>query len=494
MISFLYALGMVALVAYGGHLLWLAWGYVEEQGERGGVVPSHEEYPEEPDVWPRVLVQIPVYNERYVVERVIDACAQLDYPSDRLTVQVLDDSTDDTTEIARERVARWRKRGVSIELLHREHREGFKAGALQHGLEQTESDLVAVFDADFRPEPDFLRRTVPEFAAPEVGMVQGRWGHLNEEVSVLTRVQAMSLDAHFAVEQYVRNRRGHFMNFNGTAGIWRRSCIREAGGWEGDTLTEDLDLSYRAQMAGWQFRYLPDLEVPAELPVDMRGLRQQQFRWAKGAIQTAGKLLGSLWRSDQPSSTKWAGSFHLLAHGTFPFVVLVALLHAPLLVLEAAGAGPGPVYFAAMGFGLWAFLGVVLAQLLAQRELHPDWLARTGRIVWFLAGTMGLAVNNARAVVEALAGRTSPFTRTPKFRITDEDASSRWWKALYAGTGSTSPIVWVEFVLGLYCTAGLGALVGIGAWSAVPFQALFAAAFLLVSVESMRQAELGEGD
>lgn len=483
MMAFLYALAMAVLLVYGLNLLWLVFVHARHDRLRPGPVPDPRTAPLPQAHGPVVTVQLPLYNEVFVAERLVDACAALDYPRSRLEIQVLDDSTDETTALVARRVAYWQARGLDILHLHRSARDGYKAGALQNGLRLARGTLIAIFDADFVPEPDFLRRMVPHFDDPRVGMVQARWGHLNAADSLLTQLQAVGLDAHFAIEQQVRSRAGCFMNFNGTAGLWRRTCIEEAGGWHSDTLAEDLDLSYRAQLLGWTFRYVPDVEVPAELPAEIGALRTQQFRWTKGAAETARKLLGRLWRSGQPRRVKLEGTLHLTAHAVFPFILLAALLHAPLLWQEHHGRGPGGLFFGLMGLGLFGFAGFCLAQLFAQRELYPDWPRRLLLLPAFMAGTMGLSVNNTRAVWQALYGRRTAFQRTPKY---DRRPATRsgMHPHRYAAVRRPS-IVWIEAALFVYCLAGLAAILAIGAWAAVPFQALFAAGFGFVTLASV---------
>ncbi|MEM6336865.1 MAG: cellulose synthase family protein, partial [Bacteroidota bacterium] len=473
------------------NLLWLALGYVKTDRLLTGPVPRRpgSDGPGPGYDWPYVTVQLPLYNEQYVVDRVIDACARLDYPKTKLEIQVLDDSTDETVDIVARRVEHWRRRGLNIVHVRRTNRQGYKAGALQNGVLMASGELLAVFDADFIPPADFLRRVAPHFASDDVGMVQTRWGHLNGKDSLLTQIQAASLDAHFAIEQYVRNRTGCFMNFNGTAGVWRRACILDAGGWEGDTLTEDLDLSYRAQLRGWQFRFLPDIEVPAELPPDINALRAQQFRWTKGAAETSIKVLKRLWRSKEPMRVKLEGTMHLTNCIVFPFVLLVAAFHAPLLYLKnLTDDGPGDIYFAVLGLGILAFAGVFLVQLFAQRSLHPDWAWRMRIFPLFMAGSMGFAINNTRAVFEALIGKRTAFVRTPKFAGQGKSKPGKgpWWKSKYAHVG-LPPVVWLECLMAVYCFLGLGLAVYVGEWLAVPFQALFAAGFGLVALFNVRQ-------
>ncbi|MDX1546923.1 MAG: glycosyltransferase [Rhodothermales bacterium] len=481
-IPVLYAVAMAVLLAYGLNLLWMAVVYARHERLRTGPVPDPDAVEAPGPDAPVVTVQLPLYNEAEVAERLIDACAALRYPRHRLEIQVLDDSTDETAALVARRVRLWRQRGLDIVHVHRTHREGYKAGALANGLRMARGAFVAVFDADFVPTPDFLLRLLPRFGDPRVGMVQARWGHLNADDTLLTRIQAFGLDAHFAVEQYVRGLAGCFINFNGTAGLWRRACIDDAGGWQSDTLAEDLDLSYRAQLRGWRFRFADDVEVPAEVPVAINALRAQQFRWTKGAAETARKLLGTLWRSEQPRRVKIEGTFHLTAHLAFPFVVVAAALHAPLLVLEHLGRGPGPAYFAVLGLGLVGFAGFFLAQLFAQRALYPDWGRRLLLFPLFLAGSMGMALNNTRAIWQAVRGRRTAFVRTPKHGV----GAGAWWKGRYADA-RIPPVVWLEGALAVYCGAGLVAVAAAGAWAAVPFQAFFALAFGLVTVYNVRQ-------
>lgn len=463
----LYAAATAVLLAFGLNLLWLA-----RQHRRQGGLRSHPGV-EDPPEWPVVTVQLPLYNERFVVERLLDAAAQLDYPPARLEIQVLDDSTDDTRRRAAARIAVWRARGVDIALVTRAGRRGFKAGALAHGLAAARGTLVAVFDADFVPPKDFLRRTVPVLAADErLGLVQARWEHLNATASALTRVQAALLDTHFVVEQDARNARGLPMNFNGTGGLWRRACIEDAGGWQSDTLTEDLDLSYRAQLRGWRFRFLGDVAVPAEIPATVAAWRAQQFRWTKGTAETARKLLAPLWRSAWPLAAKVQGTLHLGGFAVYPALLAVVLLHAPLLVARAMGAGPGDAYFAVMSLGVFAFAGVVLAHVAGQRALYADWRTRLRYEPLLLAASLALSASSTRAVVQALLRQRTPFVRTPK----SGDAGGR---RAYARRADRL-VVRVERALALYSLAGLVALIGLGQWPGVGFQALAVVGFGLL--------------
>jgi glycosyltransferase involved in cell wall biosynthesis len=466
---------MTALLVYALNLYWLSARLVRDER----LLPGRPTGPRPPTglPWPSVTVQLPVYNEPLVVGRLIDACSDLDYPRRLLEIQVLDDSTDATSDIVAGRVASLHRRGVNIVHVRRDSRDWFKAGALANGLRFASGDFIAVFDADFVPEPDFLMKTLPHFSEPKVGLVQARWAHLNESHSQLTHIQAFGLDTHFAVEQRIRRLTGCFINFNGTAGVWRRTCIEESGGWSADTLTEDLDLSYRAQLAGWRLEYVNDVEVPAELPASMSAFRSQQFRWAKGSVQTALRLLPSLWTSDSEPRVKFEGTIHLTAHLVFPFVLLAGLLHAPLVLMKEAGMGPPEGYFAILGLGLFGLSGFFLAQLLAQRTLYPDWAKRLRLFPWFMAGTMGLSASNTGAVWQALRRRQSPFVRTPKVGSGNHMAAPH---RVSDPKKRVPPVVWVELSVLAYSLIGLCAVIAAGQWAATPFQLLFVWGFGLV--------------
>ena len=362
-------------------------------------------------VWPVVAVQLPIFNERHVVERLIDAAAGLDYPRDRLEIQVLDDSTDDTTALAEARAAYHRARGINIRVFHRVDRRGFKAGALAAGLAQTAAEFLAVFDADFAPRPDFLRRVIPHFAdRPTVGMIQTRWAHLNEQYSAFTRAQSLALDAHFVVEQTGRNRSGLLINFNGSGGVWRRACIVAAGGWQSDTMTEDMDLSYRAQLAGWRSLYLPDVEAPAELPPQVDAFKQQQARWAQGSTQCLRKLGPQVLRSDLTPVQKVAALLHIASYFTHPLMLGVLLLSLPLIWAGQSLQVP----LAALVFV--SFAPPVLYTV-AQSALHRDWPRRMLYLpVIILVGT-GIAWSTSRAVWQGMTHWGGTFARTPKFQL-----------------------------------------------------------------------------
>jgi len=456
-----YILAAVLLAIYGINELILTFlYYLRRRGER---MPL----PEVVD-WPHVTVQVPTYNERYVIERVINAVAALDYPRDRLQIQILDDSGDETTARAALRVAWHRTRGVDISLRHRRERHGFKAGALQAGLADARGEIIAIFDADFVPSPDFLRRTVPHFVAqPKLGFVQTRWSHLNRDYSVITRAQALALDGHFVVEQTARHRSGLFMNFNGTAGLWRRTCIEDSGGWRGDTVCEDLDLSYRAQLAGWQTLYLPDVEAPAEIPAQITAYKRQQFRWAKGSIQCARLLRAEVLGSRESLFKRIEGILHLTGYFVHPLMILMLLtsipllfwnwsVHLPLAYLSLASLGP-PILYAA-----------------SQRALHADWKRRYRLLLMLMLLGTGVAVSNCVAVYEALAGHPNRFRRTPKFGL--ENRRDRWAGKDYVLSAIT-PTVLAELALSFYAGSGIAIALHKGNLFAVPFLLLYACGF-----------------
>jgi cellulose synthase/poly-beta-1,6-N-acetylglucosamine synthase-like glycosyltransferase len=462
LVSVLYLLVLAGLTVFGLHRLHLVWLALR--------CPVEKE-PEAPSAWPRVTVQLPLYNEASVAARLIDAVAALDYPSDLLEVQVLDDSSDETREIVAERVAWHRALGVRITHIRRPDRRGFKAGALAHGLERAEGELIAIFDADFVPAPNFLRRTVPHFQERSLGMVQGCWTHLNRGANLLTRLQALALDAHFRIEQAARSRSGRFFNFNGTAGVWRRRAIEDAGGWAADTITEDLDLSLRSQLCGWRFRFVEAVEVPAELPEGLAAFRAQQRRWTRGSGQTARKLLLHVWRTpDVLLRARVEATFQLLLNAAYPLLLLLALLTVPLVAVGSALVELQWVLF------LLATVSVTLFYVASQR--HRGWrglcegLACTPLL--FACG-LGLSLSNGLAYLLGLAGGEVAFERTPKRGST---------LARYR-TGSNSLLGSAEVALGLYGVAGMAYGLWIGRPLALPFLFLVAAGFLVTGLRTL---------
>ncbi|MEJ5263117.1 MAG: glycosyltransferase [Ignavibacterium sp.] len=430
-----------------------------------------------------VTIQLPLYNELYVAERLIKATCEIEYPKDKLEIQVLDDSTDETTEIVANIVKQKQAEGFDIQHIRRGTREGFKAGALKYGLERAKGEFVAIFDADFIPHKDFLKRTLSFFTDEKVGLVQTRWEHLNGDYSILTKAQALALDGHFVIEQTVRNKAGFFINFNGTGGIWRKSCIEDAGNWHADTLTEDLDLSYRAQLKGWRFVFLKDFTSPAELPSEINALKSQQFRWTKGAVETAKKILPLVWKSDIPLRVKLQSTFHLTNNLVFPFILLAAILNVPLIFIKNSGSHEA--YFAIMSIFVLAFISSFLFYMYAQKDIRTDWRKKIVLFPLFMAGSMGFAVNNSRAVIEGLLNRKSEFVRTPKFRLESEKDSWMGKKYLTRKVGFS---VIVEALLAVYCLIGVLSSIYFMELAAIPFQLLFFLGFAFVSITSIKHA------
>ena len=429
---------------------------------------------------PSVTVQLPIFNELNVVERLLDAVARIEYPRDRLEVQVLDDSTDGTTSLVAEKADELRRDGLAIVHLTRRNREGYKAGALAAGLKRAHGEFVCVFDADFLPPPEILVTTLPHFTDPGVGMVQVRWEHLNREYSLLTRMQAMQLDAHFAVEHAARNRSGRFFNFNGTAGIWRRTTIEDAGGWHHDTLTEDLDLSYRAQLRGWRFVYLNDVEAPAELPVQVNGFRSQRHRWTKGAVQTARKLLAGVWRSDASLKAKVEATFHLTANINYPLSLILATLLFPAMLIRMR-TGFQPFLFVDVPLFLCGTGSVCFYYLLAQRELGRSLVHGLARLPAVMAIDTSIALNNTVAVLEGFGRDTGEFVRTPKFSV----GAQHWARKLYRGRQGW--LHWAELGIGLYFTGALLLALQLRLWPAVPFLMLYQFGYLYTALLSLAQ-------
>jgi cellulose synthase/poly-beta-1,6-N-acetylglucosamine synthase-like glycosyltransferase len=460
----LYYSVLAVLAFYGVHRLVLVVLYLRTR-RRETPLP---ELPADPAAWPVVTVQLPLYNEMYVAERLIDAVCGLDYPAGRLQIQVLDDSTDETTALVARAVAWHRSRGADVQHLRRTDRTGFKAGALAAGLATARGELLAIFDADFVPAPDFLRRSVPYFADPRLGMVQASWSHINRGYSLLTRVEAVLLDGHFMIEHAARNRSGCFFNFNGTAGIWRRRAIETAGGWAHDTLTEDLDLSYRAQLAGWRFLYLPALAVPSELPVDVNGFKGQQHRWAKGSVQTGRKLLGRILRSPLPARVKLEAFVHLTNNASYPLTVLIALLIFPAMLLRR-GTPVRMLLVVDLPLFVAATLSVLSFYVLSQVATGDGWRRQLRYLPALMGIGIGLSVNNARAVLSGLFRRGGTFHRTPKYRI--ERRGESWTAKHYRA--STDPTRAVEACLALYFLGCILYSWFTGMWMSIPFLVLF---------------------
>ena len=486
-LSGLYILSLSGLFLYGTncYVLLLLFRRNRSKGEKEyqGILKNFERSPWK-NAPPRVTVQLPIYNERYVIRRLLRAVCALDYPRERLEIQVLDDSTDDTVGIASALVTQYQEQGLHVVHIRRHTREGFKAGALKEGMEKARGEFLAIFDADFIPPPDFLRKTIPYFCDPKVGMVQARWDHLNPDYSLITRAQAIGIDGHFSIEQGARAWAGLFLNFNGTAGIWRRQAITDAGGWQADTLTEDMDLSYRAQLAGWQLKYVLEVPCPAELPVQIAAFKSQQFRWAKGSTQTARKIIPALLKARCSWFAKYQAILHMTHYSIHPLMVATIILSLPLIHLQKHQPVSWIMVTAFVLF-IFATCGPSAIYVSSQRVLYPDWRSKVRWIpLLTLIGT-GIAVNNSRAVIEGLRLSGGNFIRTPKFGIQrrgDRPARLRayWLKV--------DLLPYLELALGLYALLAFGmALVTGGIWIS-PFLFIYACGFLYVSLTGIGES------
>ncbi len=432
---------------------------------------------------PRVTVQIPAYNEMYVIERVIDAVCAFDYPKDRMDIQVLDDSTDETQRIARASVEKWKNLGTDIHYIHRDDRTGFKAGALENGLRTAKGEFVAVFDADFVPEPDFLQKSIHYFTDPKVGMVQGRWEHLNRGYSFLTKTQAIFLDGHFVLESFTRFMSGRFFNFNGTAGILRIKTIEDAGGWEHDTLTEDLDLSYRAQIKGWKFIFLKDLTVPAELPVEINSFKSQQCRWAKGAMQTCKKALPKILKGDFAPGEKLEAWYHLTGNATYPLMVVLSLILFPALIVRY-NQGWFELLVIDLPLFILSFSSVSAFYVTSQKALHRDWLKRIAYLPGLMAVGIGMTIPGAKAVIEGAIGWQTPFVRTPKFSV--EGDKGEWMSKKYKC--DIGILTLIEIAFGLYFTLVSVYCWSVGIYGVIPFLMLFQWGYLYTGFWALAQS------
>lgn len=439
---------------------------------------------------PTVTVQLPIFNEFYVVDRLIESACNLEYPAKKLQIQVLDDSTDETIEKVATLVAQYKKKGIWIEHVHRTNRKGHKAGALDEGMAKAKGDYIAIFDADFTPDSDFLLRTMGYFEDESIGMVQTRWGHINETYNILTKAQSFGIDGHFMIEQVARNGASLWMNFNGTAGIWRRSCIEDAGGWEHDTLTEDFDLSYRAELKGWKFRYIKDVVCKAEIPATMNAYKAQQFRWCKGSIQTAVKLIPRIWKSNESWKIKGEAITHLINYSVHPLMIINILLTAPLLLMEYwAGFKmddlPMEILFGSAAVLSIGSMGPVIFYAYSQREIHKDWKSKLIYLpILVMIGT-GIAVMNTYAWVEAVFGVQSGFKRTPKLRI-EKEGDSLQDKIKYV-----VPVdyrAFLEFFMGAYCVFCIYLSFVVGKPYMIGFMVLYSIGFFYVSYLSVAES------
>jgi len=488
----LYFVSILVLSVFGSHGFVLVYYYFknkkeEAEGRKRKLSPKTlEELFGDEKNYPNVTIQLPIYNELYVVSRLLDAVSRIEYPKEKLQIQVLDDSTDETVQVVALKVMELKRKGFDIEHIRRGTREGFKAGALKYGLKFAKGDFIAIFDADFVPKSDFLKKTLPYFYLDgNIGMVQTRWEHLNDNYSLLTQAQALALNGHFIMEQYVRNESGFFITFNGTGGIWRKSCIEDAGGWETDTLAEDMDLSYRAQLKKWKFIFLKDVVSPAELPAEINALKSQQFRWTKGAIEVGLKYLKEIWRENLPLKLKLEATFQLTNNFVFPFILLTALLNPMVVVIKESGDYNW--YYFIMGAFVLPFFGPFLVYTLAQREIYSNWKDKILLFPLFLAGSMGLAVNNTRAVILALLRKKTEFVRTPKYGIESEE--EKWETKKYVAS-RVEWVTYVEILLALYMFAGMMISVYYLELAAIPFQVMFFAGFSFIGILSIKHSKV----
>ncbi len=468
---------MIALSVYGIHRYTMCYRYFKYRKNYNPNPPRHF------DELPRVTVQLPIFNEQFVIDRLIEAVCAMEYPREKLEIQVLDDSTDETQEVARGIVERHAALGAPITYIHRINRHGYKAGALDAGLKVAKGEFIAMFDADFVPPPDWLMKVIHHFAEPEIGMVQTRWAHLNRNYSMLTEIEAILLDAHFVIEQGARSRTGEYFNFNGTAGMWRLQAISDGGGWQHDTLTEDTDLSYRSQMAGWKFKYLPDVECPSELPIEMTAFKTQQARWAKGLIQTSIKILPKVFRSGISRSNKWEAIQHLTANMSYPLMVVMTAFLMPAMICRFY---QGWFQMLLIDFPLFtaSTLSIAVFYLAAERELFPRTWKRTIYYLPFLMALgIGLTVSNSKAVMEALFGIKSAFVRTPKYRVAQKGEKSQ--AAKYRKRLILAP--WIELLLGCYFAAAIYYTFTNDNYFTAPFLILFVIGYWYTGLMSLLQ-------
>ncbi len=474
-----YFLILITVFLYASHRYYMVYLYYRHQKDRPVLRRKLGRLP-------RVTIQLPIYNEMYVARRLIAASCGVDYPGELLDIQVLDDSTDETKEIAMDCVREFRGKGFDINYIRRENRTGFKGGALQNGLKTAKGDFVAVFDADFIPQKDILQKTIHYFGDASVGMVQTRWTYINRKYSFLTKIQAIMLDGHFVIEHTARNWSGRFFNFNGTAGVWRKNAIFSAGGWQNDTLTEDLDLSYRAQLRGWKFIYLKDELSPSEIPVEINGFKSQQHRWAKGSIQTAKKLLPQLLKSDLPLKVKVEAFFHLTNNISYLLMLVLSVLIYPSMVARI-NVGWFQLIVTDVPFLLLATVGISFFYICSQKEAYKDWKSRLIYLPMLMSLGIGLSVNNSKAVLGAIFNKETEFKRTPKYSI--EKKKDRWIGKKYRG--EINALVLMELFLGIYFSFNIYFAFINKIYISIPFLMMFQVGYFYVAFLSIFQVVLG---
>ena len=475
-VIFFYTLSLFLITLFSLGQLNLTIHYLRSKGKtKPAQILSHK---------PFVTIQLPVYNERYVIERLIEAICRIDYPLCKMEIQVLDDSSDETTEIIQHRIEKYQKVGFDIQHIRRPQRTGYKAGALQYGLERAKGEFIAIFDADFIPTPEFLLKTLPHFSE-KTGMVQTRWDHINKDYSLLTKMQAFGLDAHFTIEQSGRSAAGSFINFNGTAGVWKKECIEDAGGWQYDTLTEDLDLSYRAQLKGWKFEYLEEVLSPAELPVVIPAIKSQQYRWNKGAAETARKNLKNVWLSPLKIKHKLRAIQHLMNSSVFFFLLVAALLSIPMLYYKEIHPQIRIIFDIGTIF-ITGFIAITIFYWVSSKASVKEKPFRyfSFNFPLFLAFSMGLALHNSVAILEGFTGKKTAFVRTPKFNITSR---SDTWKSNKYLVRSFSFHTFLEGLLSLYFIFGIYLGLLFQDYGLIIFHAMMATGFGLVFYHTIRQ-------
>ena len=469
---------LITVFIYSSHRYYMVYLYYRHQKDKPVLRNTL-------DKLPRVTVQLPVYNEMYVVRRLIAASCDIDYPRELLDIQVLDDSTDETKEITRTCVEEFRDKGFDISYIHRDNRAGYKGGALENGLIYAKGEYIAVFDADFVPQRDILKKTIHFFAEKSVGMVQTRWSYLNRGYSFITKIQAIMLDGHFVIEHTARNWSGRFFNFNGTAGVWRKEAITSAGGWQNDTLTEDLDLSYRSQLKGWKFVFLKDELSPSEIPVEINGFKSQQHRWAKGSIQTAKKILPAIFKSDLPLKVKVEAFFHLTNNISYLLMLVLSVLIYPSMVARI-NVGWFRMLVADVPFLLFATVGISFFYICSQREAYKDWKSRLMYLPMLMSLGIGLSVNNSKAVLGAIFNKKTEFKRTPKYSI--EKKKDMWLGKKYKG--EINLLVLMELLLGIYFTFNIYFAFINKIYVSIPFLMMFQMGYFYVAFLSIFQVVL----
>ncbi len=473
LIVYLYFLILGILSLYGIHRYYLLYLFNKSKKDDPKPANNFKELP-------YVTIQLPIYNEKYVVKRLIESTVKIDYPKEKLEIQILDDSTDETKEIAKKLAQKYKNMGFNIVYIHRKDRKGFKAGALDNGLKIAKGEFIAIFDADFIPPKNFLKKTIHYFTDPKIALVQTRWGYINRDFSLLTIIQSVLLDGHFVIEHTVRNRQNMFFNFNGTGGIWRKSAINDGGGWQHDTLTEDLDLSYRVQLKGWKFIYLKDFVIPSELPVDITAFKNQQHRWAKGAIQTGKKLYGKILKSNLPLKVKIEAFYHLWANLAYLLMIPLTLAIFPTVIIRR-NLGLSKMILIDIPFILLATFSFSTFYLFSQKAVYKKWSDKIKYLPFISAFGIGLSVNNSLAVIEALLDKDSEFVRTPKYGV--KTKGENWKKKKYKGRNGIIPLI--ELLLTLYFLTVIIVSLLKGIYVTVPFLVLFFFGYAYMSFLSL---------